>query len=75
MLKIVPDPPHHNNHSLEDILVQTSEHLACASTVAQQAVQLSPDSPGQLLTLASMHQIDRAQGLVEMALSKVQSRH
>ncbi|CAG8871327.1 hypothetical protein PS627_04395 [Pseudomonas fluorescens] len=75
MLKIVPDPPHHENHSLEDILIQTSEYLACASTVAHQAVLVSPQPPGQLLILATMHQIDRAHVLVEMALSKVQSRH
>ncbi|HKS12021.1 MAG TPA: hypothetical protein VJS90_03180 [Pseudomonas sp.] len=75
MLKIVPDPPHHQSHSLEDLLIQTSEHLACASTVAYQTVLLDSQTPGQLLTMATMHQIDRAQVLVEMALSKVQSRH
>lgn len=75
MLKIVPDPPHPSNHSLEDILVQISEYLVCALTVAQQTVLLHPSPPGQVLTLATMHEIDNARALVEVALSKVQSRH
>ncbi|CAG8871003.1 hypothetical protein PS627_04239 [Pseudomonas fluorescens] len=75
MLKIVPDPPHHNNHSLEDILVSTSEYLACAMTIAQNTVMLYADPAGQTMTLTTMHEIDRAHALVEMALSKVQARH
>ncbi len=78
MLKIVPDPPLHGkdaNPSLEDILIQTSEYLACAQTLAQQAVAVHPKSPGQVLTLATMHEIDSAHRLVEMALSRVQLRH
>ncbi len=38
MLKIVPDPPYPTElaHSLEDILMQTSEYLVCALSIAQQ---------------------------------------
>ncbi|MEG0858212.1 MAG: hypothetical protein RSG79_01365 [Pseudomonas sp.] len=75
MLKIVPDPPLNPNQSLEDILVQISEYLVCAMTVAQQTVLLHSSSPGQMLTLATMHEIDNAHVLVEVALSKVQLRH
>ena len=75
MLKIVPDPPLNPNHSLEDLLVQTSEYLVRALTIAQQTVLLHPKAPGQVLTLATMHEIEHARVLVEMALSKVQSRH
>lgn len=75
MLKIVPDPPLSPNHSLEDILVQISEYLVCAMTVAQQTVLLHSSSPGQILTLSTMHEIDNARALVEVALSKVQLRH
>ncbi|MEG1081060.1 MAG: hypothetical protein RSE44_21155 [Pseudomonas sp.] len=44
-------------------------------TVAQQTVLLHSSSPGQMLTLATMHEIDNAHVLVEVALSKVQLRH
>ncbi|WP_095162170.1 hypothetical protein [Pseudomonas sp. Irchel 3F5] len=75
MLKIVPDPPHHPNQSLEDLLVQTSEYLVCALTIAQQTVLLHPRPPGQVLTLATMHEIEYARSLIEVALSKVQLKH
>jgi len=75
MLKIVPDPPLHTNQSLEDILVQISEYLVCAMTVAQQTVLLHSSSPGQILTLSTMHEIDNARSLVEVALGRVQSQH
>jgi len=75
MLKIVPDPPLSPNQSLEDILVQISEYLVCAMTVAQQTVLLHSSSPSQILTLSTMHEIDNARALVEVALSKVQLRH
>ncbi|KJK05696.1 MULTISPECIES: hypothetical protein [Pseudomonas] len=78
MLKIVPDPPllpRDTHHSLEDLLVQISEYLVCALTVAQQTVLLHPRPPGQILTLATMHEIDSARSLVELALSKVQVQH
>ncbi|MFJ9990377.1 hypothetical protein ACIQSO_06540 [Pseudomonas putida] len=78
MLKIVPDPPQHDKytpHTLEDLLVQISEYLVCALTVSQQTVLLHANPPGQVLTLAVMHEIDSARTLVEVALSRVQSRH
>ncbi|MDF9617702.1 hypothetical protein P5705_08625 [Pseudomonas entomophila] len=78
MLKIVPDPPLHDKyttHTLEDLLVQISEYLVCALTVSQQTVLLHAKPPSQVLTLAAMHEIDSARTLVEVALSRVQSRH
>ena len=75
MLKIVPDPPHHPNQSLEDLLVQISEYLVRAQTIARQSVLLHPKAPDQVLTLATLHEIEHAWALVEVALSKVQSRH
>ncbi|MDH1716446.1 hypothetical protein N5E96_06010 [Pseudomonas mosselii] len=59
----------------EDLLVQISEYLVCALTVSQQTVLLHAKPPGQVLTLAAMHEIDSARTLVEVALSRVQSRH
>ena len=78
MLKIVPDPPCYSSdstHYLEDILVQISEYLVCPLTVAQQTVLLHTKPPGQVLTLATMHEIDNARSLVEVALSRIQSKH
>ncbi|VVP67786.1 hypothetical protein PS910_00257 [Pseudomonas fluorescens] len=77
MLKIVPDPPRFNNspQTLEDTLVQASEYLVCALTVAQQVILASPKPSEQVLALATMHEIDAAHGLVELALSQVQARH
>jgi hypothetical protein len=78
MLKIVPDPPlkaPDANPSIEALLLQTSEYLVCALTVAQQTVLLNPKPAGQVMTLAAMHEIENAQSLIEMALSRVQSRH
>lgn len=78
MLKIVPDPPHLNKYTtqtLEDLLVQISEYLVCALTVSQQSILLHTQPPAQVLTLAAIHEIDSAHTLVEMALSRVQSRH
>ena len=46
-----------------------------ALTVAQQTVLLNPKPAGQVMTLAAMHEIENAQSLIEMALSRVQSRH
>lgn len=78
MLKIVPDPPispQKAPHSLEDSLVQASEYLVCALTVAQQAVLQNPSPGGQVLTLATLHEIEAARALVEGALSQVQTTH
>lgn len=78
MLKIVPDPPPLSNashHTIEDLLVQVSEYLVCALTVAQQSVPIHTNPSGQVLTLATMHEIESARALVEMALSRVQLKH
>ena len=75
MLKIVPDPPHYANLSLEDILIQVSEYLVCALTVTQQAILTPAKPPQQVLSMAAMHEIEHARNLVEVALSKVQVRH
>ncbi|MBF8792068.1 hypothetical protein IRZ70_04565 [Pseudomonas monteilii] len=77
MLKIVPDPPYPTElaHSLEDILMQTSEYLVCALSIVQQNTLTHQASSAQALTLATMHEIEAARGMVKMALSKVQVRH
>ena len=76
MLKIVPDPPlSAKDHTLESILIQTTEYLVCALAVAQQTVLLYPKPTEQVLTLTVMHEIDSARSMVELALSKVQSQH
>ena len=76
MLKIVPDPPLQAiNHSLEDILVQATEYLVCAMTVAQQTVLLQSQPAAQVMTMTAMHEIESARGMVELALSKIQMQH
>ncbi|CAG8871680.1 hypothetical protein PS627_04581 [Pseudomonas fluorescens] len=77
MLKIVPDPPEttDTHPSIEALLLQTSEYLVCALTVVQQTCLLHPKPAGQVMTLAAMHEIENAQALVEMALSRVQAVH
>ncbi|QXH51066.1 hypothetical protein KSS94_24530 [Pseudomonas fakonensis] len=71
MLKIVPDPPLHS-HSLEDTLVQASEYVLCALTVAHQAVLHRPRTPATVLMMASMHEMESLQALLELALAQVQ---
>lgn len=77
MLKVVPDPPNSTElaHTLEDILMQTSEYLVCALSTTQQNALVRIKPPAQALTLATMHEIEAARGRVEMALSKVQVGH
>ncbi|WP_033727636.1 hypothetical protein [Pseudomonas cremoricolorata] len=74
MLKIVPDPPRCKNspQPLEDNLVQASEYLVCALTVAQQAAQQMTNPSDQVLTLTVMHEVEAAHRLVELALGQVQ---
>lgn len=71
MLKIVPDPPH-TYHSLEDTLIQAAEYALCAQTVAQQAVLLQPKSPGSVLIMATMHELEALRALLEAALIQAQ---
>ncbi|MFB4393353.1 MULTISPECIES: hypothetical protein [unclassified Pseudomonas] len=71
MLKIVPDPPH-DHHSLEDTLIQATDYALCAQTVAHQAMLLLPKSPGAILVMASIHEIESLRVLLESALIQVQ---
>ncbi|MBK0059729.1 hypothetical protein IAE40_13885 [Pseudomonas sp. S44] len=71
MLKVVPDPPH-NNHSLEDTIIQATEYALCAQTVAHQAVLLQPKSPVSLLIMAAIHEMDALRILLESALIQIQ---
>ncbi|KIY42466.1 hypothetical protein TZ03_01625 [Pseudomonas sp. 10-1B] len=70
MLKIVPNPPH-TYHSLEDTLIQAAEYALCAQTIAQQAV-LQPKSPGSVLIMAAMHELEALRALLEAALIQIQ---
>ena len=47
MRKIVPDPPYSLDASqiLQDTLIQSTEYVLCALSVARQSVQLKPTSP------------------------------
>ncbi|MHA6159596.1 hypothetical protein [Pseudomonas sichuanensis] len=71
MLKIVPDPPL-SPAFLEDTLVQISEHLHCALAVAHQSVLLCTKSPGSMLMLAAVHEMETLRSLLESALAQVQ---
>ncbi|WP_288376306.1 hypothetical protein [uncultured Pseudomonas sp.] len=71
MLKVVPDPPH-NNHSLEDTIIQATEYALCAQTVAHQAVLLQPKSPVSLLIMAAIHEMEALRILLESALIQIQ---
>ncbi|WP_415842636.1 hypothetical protein, partial [Pseudomonas reidholzensis] len=63
-----PHPP----HSLEDTLVQATEYALCAQTVAQQAILLQPRSPGSMLMMATVHELEALRTLLESALMQVQ---
>ncbi|WP_153772362.1 hypothetical protein [Pseudomonas sp. MNR3A] len=71
MLKVVPDPPH-NNHSLEDTIIQATEYALCAQTVAHQAILLQPKSPVSLLVMAAIHEMEALRILLESALIQIQ---
>lgn len=71
MLKMVPDPPH-PQILLEDILVRATEHVLCALAVAHQSVLLTTRSPGSMLTLAAVHEMENVRTLLESALAQVQ---
>ncbi|MFG0866358.1 hypothetical protein [Pseudomonas sp. FYR_7] len=71
MLKIVPDPPHHI-HSLENTLIQATDHALCAATVAHQALLLQPKSPASILIMTSLHELETLRALLESALVHVQ---
>ncbi|AQW68141.1 hypothetical protein ACSFEV_01125 [Pseudomonas fulva] len=71
MLKIVPDPPR-ISHSLEDTLIQATDHALCAATVVHQALLQQPKSPASILMMTSMHELEALRALLESALIQVQ---
>ncbi|MBP2261813.1 hypothetical protein [Pseudomonas sp. BP8] len=77
MRKVVPDPPHSNRSPspLEDTLVQASEYAMCALAVAHQSVTLMPKTPGSIMMLTVMHELEGVRSLLESALTQVQLRN
>lgn len=71
MLKIVPDPPH-SHPFLEDTLVQTHEHVLCALSVVQHSIPLIFKSPGSMLVMATLHELETVRSLLESALAQLQ---
>ncbi|MFA7895453.1 hypothetical protein [Pseudomonas putida] len=71
MLKVVPDPPR-NPHSLEDTLVQATDHALCAATVVQQVLLLQPKSLASILMMTTMHELEALRALLESALIQMQ---
>ncbi|NIE77082.1 hypothetical protein F3J45_21830 [Pantoea sp. Ap-967] len=71
MRKIVPDPPN-TSHSLEDTIIQATDHVLCAQAVAHQAILLQPKSPASILVMATMHELEALQALLEAALAQMQ---
>lgn len=73
MIKIVPDPPHPNSlHALEDTLIQAADYVLCALTVAHQSALLLPRTPGSIMMLTIMHELETARALVDTAITQVQ---
>ncbi|WP_367599327.1 hypothetical protein [Pseudomonas fulva] len=71
MLKIVPDPPR-ISHSLEDTLIQATDHALCAATVVHQVLLLQPKSPASILMMTTMHELEALRALLESAVMQVQ---
>ncbi|MCT8166028.1 MULTISPECIES: hypothetical protein [unclassified Pseudomonas] len=77
MRKIVPDPPASSLESsiaLQDTLVQASEHILCALSVASQSVLLNPVSPTSKIMQAVIHEMATVQALLESAEEHAQMR-
>jgi len=74
MRKIVPDPPYplEPPQMLHDTLVQTTEYVICALSVARQSVQLKPTSPSSIVMRAVIHEMEAVHTLVESALMQLQ---
>lgn len=75
MRKIVPDPPPFAldcPHMLQDTLVQTSEYVICALSVARQSIQLEPSSENAAVMLAVIHEMETAHALIGAALMQVE---
>ena len=78
MLKIVPDPPLDGTttpQTLEELLVQSSDYLVCALTVARQSALMHTRQPGQIMAMTAMHEIENARNLLETAISRLHSHH
>ena len=76
MRKTVPDPPYSldSTQVLQDTLVQSSEHVLCALSVARLTVQLKPTAQSSIVMQAVIHEMEAVQGLVESALMQLQMR-
>ncbi|AAN66868.1 conserved protein of unknown function [Pseudomonas putida KT2440] len=74
MRKMVPDPPLDTTQFLQDTLVQSSEYVLCALSVARQSVQLKPTAHSSIVMQAVIHEMEAVQGLVESALMQLQMR-
>lgn len=77
MLKIVPDPPYSpaTLHTLDDLLLELAEYLFCARALANQNASIGFKSHAHGLALATIHEIEAASAIAELALSKIQVRH
>ncbi|GLH32510.1 hypothetical protein AAH995_24950 [Pseudomonas putida] len=73
MRKIVPDPPSplDPSYMLQDTLVQTSEYVICALSVARQSVRLTPTSHNSIVMRAVIHEMEVAHALLESALMQL----
>lgn len=64
----------HSTQILQDTLVQSSEYVLCALSVARQSVQLKPTAHSSIVMQAVIHEVEAVQGLVESALMQLQMR-
>ncbi|WP_336334465.1 hypothetical protein [Pseudomonas putida] len=46
MLKVIPDPPN-NTHSLENTLIQATDHALCTATVEAGLPAMRPDQASE----------------------------
>lgn len=77
MRKTVPDPPASSLESsvaLQDALVQASEHVFCALSVASQSEMLNPVSPSSKIMRAVIHEMAAVQALLVSAEEHAQMR-
>ena len=76
MRKMVPDPPYslESTQALQDTLVQSSEYILCALSVARQSIQLKPTAHSSIVMQAVIHEMEEVQSLVESALMQLQMR-
>ncbi|MBK5001263.1 hypothetical protein IAE37_003539 [Pseudomonas sp. S31] len=75
MRKIVPDPPATSLESsvaLQDTLVQASEHVICAISIASQSVMLNPVSHSSKIMRAVIHEMAAVRAHLEEATMHAQ---